>query len=67
MYIGHFESELSVAYIHSESQPEGWLIALVEIPGFEPGQTEPKSVVLPLHNISIPAAKISLILFFCKS
>lgn len=25
----------------------------VEIPGFEPGQTEPKSVVLPLHHISI--------------
>ena len=27
---------------------------LVEKPGFEPGQTEPKSVVLPLHHISIP-------------
>ena len=35
------------------------LVASVEIPGFEPGQTEPKSVVLPLHHISIPAAKIS--------
>ena len=46
-----------MAYIHSESQPEGWLIALVEIPGFEPGQTEPKSVVLPLHHISIPGCK----------
>ena len=41
--------------------------ALVEIPGFEPGQTEPKSVVLPLHNISIPSAKIYLFLLFCKS
>ena len=30
----------------------------VEIPGFEPGQREPKSLVLPLHHISIPAAKI---------
>ncbi len=29
----------------------------VEIPGFEPGQTEPKSVVLPLHHISIPGCK----------
>ena len=29
----------------------------VEIPGFEPGQTEPKSVVLPLHHISIPNCK----------
>ena len=66
MYIGHFESELSVAYIHSESQPEGWLIALVEIPGFEPGQREPKSLVLPLHHTSIPCAKILLFLFFCK-
>ncbi len=23
---------------------------LVGLPGFEPGQTEPKTVVLPLHN-----------------
>ena len=30
----------------------------VEIRGFEPLQTEPKSVVLPLHHISIPGAKI---------
>ena len=29
-------------------------INIVEIPGFEPGQTEPKSVVLPLHHISMP-------------
>ena len=26
----------------------------VEISGFEPEQTEPKSVVLPLHHISVP-------------
>lgn len=26
---------------------------LVEIPGFEPGLGEPKSLVLPLHHISI--------------
>ena len=25
----------------------------VEIPGFEPGQTAPKTVVLPLHHISV--------------
>ena len=31
---------------------------MVEIRGFEPLQTEPKSVVLPLHHISIPGAKI---------
>ena len=37
----------------------GFLVfALVEIGGFEPPQTEPKSVVLPLHHISIPTAKI---------
>lgn len=53
MYIGHLKASFQVAYIHSESQPEGWLIALVEIPGFEPGQTEPKSVVLPLHHEAI--------------
>ena len=40
------------------------LIVCVEIPGFEPGQTEPKSVVLPLHHISIPVAKIQ---YFCIS
>ena len=34
------------------------LIALVGISGFEPEQTEPKSVVLPLHHIPIPRAKI---------
>ena len=28
------------------------LVNLVEISGFEPEQTEPKSVVLPLHHIS---------------
>ena len=33
------------------------LFALVELPGFEPGQTEPKSVVLPLHHSSIPKRK----------
>ena len=29
----------------------------VEVPGFEPGQTEPKSVVLPLHHTSILGCK----------
>ena len=42
-------------------------VKVVELPGFEPGQREPKSLVLPLHHNSIPRAKILLILFFCKS
>ena len=29
------------------------LFNFVEVPGFEPGLTEPKSVVLPLHHTSI--------------
>ncbi len=42
------------------STKTGWSAdhpVFVEIPGFEPGQTEPKSVVLPLHHISIPRCK----------
>ena len=34
------------------------LFYIVGISGFEPEQTEPKSVVLPLHHIPIPAANI---------
>ena len=30
---------------------------LVGISGFEPEQTEPKSVVLPLHHIPVPISK----------
>ena len=41
-------------------------IQIVEIPRFELGQTEPKSVVLPLHHISIPVAKLLLFYFFAK-
>ena len=41
--------------------------SFVEIPRFELGQTEPKSVVLPLHHISIPAAKLRLFYFITKS
>ena len=41
-------------------------IQIVEIPRFELGQTEPKSVVLPLHHISIPGAKLLLFYFFAK-
>ena len=48
---------------HIDSQP---FVSRVEIPGFEPGQREPKSLVLPLHHTSIPVAKILFILFFCK-
>lgn len=29
------------------------ILLFVEVPGFEPGMTEPKSVVLPLHHTSI--------------
>ena len=32
---------------------------IVEPPGFEPGMTEPKSAVLPLHHGSIPLFKSS--------
>ena len=31
------------------------IIIIVDLPGFEPGLTEPKSAVLPLHNRSVPA------------
>ena len=34
---------------------------VVEVPGFEPGQAEPKSVVLPLHHTSVQYAKIRII------
>ena len=33
------------------------MLSQVEIPGFEPGQREPKSLVLPLHHTSIPRCK----------
>lgn len=36
---------------------------LVEVPGFEPGLAEPKSVVLPLHHTSIPGCKDTKIIF----
>ena len=42
------------------------LVVLVELPGFEPGQTEPKSVVLPLHHSSVPSCKDTIILNICK-
>ena len=64
MHQGHFESGLSVTLMHFKRRPKGRLIALVGISGFEPEQTEPKSVVLPLHHIPIPFAKIPL---FCVS
>ena len=38
----------------------------VEIPGFEPGQTEPKSVVLPLHQTSIHPGKDRTIFSICQ-
>ena len=45
-------------------------VAVVVLPGFEPGQTEPKPVVLPLHHKTdtVPRAKpksdAKLITFF---
>jgi hypothetical protein len=46
---------------------ENW--GLVDQPGFEPRQTEPKSVVLPLHHWSIRncGAKLRLSGLFVKS
>ena len=58
------ESKLSQVHIHLKRRSCDRLIALVGISGFEPEQTEPKSVVLPLHHIPIPFAKIPL---FCVS
>ena len=37
---------------------------LVDLPGFEPRQTVPKTVVLPLHNRSISFETAKLIYFF---
>ena len=45
---------------------------LVEIEGFEPSLTEPESVVLPLHHISMSAVnfkrdcKFTTLFLFCK-
>ena len=53
-----FESKLSPIPIYGKRRSDDRLIVSVGISGFEPEQTEPKSVVLPLHHIPIPAAKI---------
>ena len=53
-----FESKLSPIPIYVKRRSSDRLIVSVGISGFEPEQTEPKSVVLPLHHIPIPAAKI---------
>ena len=53
-----FESKLSPIPIYVKRRSDDRLIVSVGISGFEPEQTEPKSVVLPLHHIPIPAAKI---------
>ena len=37
----------------------------VEIPGFEPGLGEPKSLVLPLHHISIEGQRYKLFPYLC--
>lgn len=39
----------------------------VDLPGFEPRQTVPKTVVLPLHNRSISFEAAKLILFFKRA
>ena len=52
------ESKLSPVRIHYKRRSDDRLIVSVGISGFEPEQTEPKSVVLPLHHIPIPRAKI---------
>ena len=38
-------------------EPRKFSCFLVELPGFEPGTTEPKSAVLPLHHSSIRCSK----------
>ena len=53
-----FESKLSPIPIYVKRRSSDRLIVSVGISGFEPEQTEPKSVVLPLHHIPIPVAKI---------
>ena len=60
------ESELSSGCRSLKKPVCDRLIVQVEIPGFEPGQTEPKSVVLPLHHISIPRCKDTIFLNICK-
>ena len=54
MHTGRIESELSTDLHSLKKAVKDRLVALVELPGFEPGQTEPKSVVLPLHHSSVP-------------
>ena len=46
-----FESELSA--LRRKNQALRARLLVVEIEGFEPSLTEPESVVLPLHHISI--------------
>ena len=60
------ESKLSQVHIHLKRRSCDRLIAVVGISGFEPEQTEPKSVVLPLHHIPIPGAKIPLFYLSAK-
>ena len=40
-------------FVLDAKKPGGCRAFVVEIPRFELGQTEPKSVVLPLHHISL--------------
>ena len=47
-----------------EMSHERYFVQMVEIPGFEPRQTEPKSVVLPLHHISVPDRKYTKSFYF---
>ena len=65
--MGRVESELSPTYIFLKKGGQlTALISLVELPGFEPGQTEPKSVVLPLHHSSVPGGKDTTIFIFLQ-
>ena len=50
----------SIKKVHKQSKAACGLSKAVVLGGFEPPQTEPKPVVLPLHHRTIVGAKIML-------
>ena len=50
----------STKKVHKQSKAACGLSKEVVLGGFEPPQTEPKPVVLPLHHRTIAGAKIML-------
>ena len=47
---------LAVIYVYTKNEVQMNLVFCVVLPGFEPRQTEPKPVVLPLHHRTILCA-----------